>query len=708
LVGTGLNNLALLYERQGRYPEAGPLYKRALGVYETALGPEHNAVGNTLSNLAGLYHTQGRYAEAEPLSKRAFTIAEKALGPDHPNVGIRLNNLAELYRGQGRYADAEPLYKRALAIAEKALGPDHPDVGNRLNNLAVFYASQGRYAETELLLKRSLAIREKVLGSDHPDVGVAVSQTPYKRDGLAETSNIARLAAIDERIGEIDQRLKGEFADYAALSQPETLSIAEVQSELSANEALVLFLDTPEVPPTPEETFLWVITKADHRWVRLDVGTKALTQRVAELRCGLDRATWNGEGALRCADLLKLPVDQAPKDSEPLPFDVGRAHNLYLSLFGQIEDLIKGKHLLIVPSGPLTQLPFQVLVTGKPDAALSITDSFRRAAWLPKRHATTVLPAVSSLKALRRNAKASRAAKRFVGFGNPLLDGPDGRYAVRAKLALDKQDCLRTSSQPTAGLVAARDYTKRVSQRGGVADVADIRSQVPLPETADELCAVARHLRASATDIRLGAHATESEIKSLSERGSLANYRVIHFATHGTLAGELSAGAEPGLVLTPPDKAASDDDGYLTASEIAGLKLDADWVILSACNTAAGGAEGAEALSGLARAFFYAGARAVLVSHWAVHSDSTAKLIANTVGAMTAHKTIGRSEALRRSMLGLIDKGEPREAHPSHWAPFVVVGEGNTQVAPKTMTSDAARPSKRPVKPNWQTEFWRQ
>ena len=118
------------------------------------------------------------------------------------------------------------------------------------------------------------------------------------------------------------------------------------------------------------------------------------------------------------------------------------------------------------------------------------------------------------------------------------------------------------------------------------------------------------------------------------------------------------------------------DDGYLSASEVATLKLDADWVILSACNTAAGGAEGAEALSGLARAFFYAGARALLVSHWAVDSDATVKLITGAVSRMAADKSVGRAEAMRQSMLALIDKGKPNEAHPSYWAPFVVVGEG--------------------------------
>ena len=115
-------------------------------------------------------------------------------------------------------------------------------------------------------------------------------------------------------------------------------------------------------------------------------------------------------------------------------------------------------------------------------------------------------------------------------------------------------------------------------------------------------------------------------LKDLSEQGRLADYAILHFATHGALTGQVQGAAEPGLILTPPAAGTTDaralerDDGYLSASEIAALKLDADWVILSACNTAGGSGENAEALSGLARAFFYAGARALLVSHWEVDS----------------------------------------------------------------------------------------
>jgi CHAT domain-containing protein len=179
--------------------------------------------------------------------------------------------------------------------------------------------------------------------------------------------------------------------------------------------------------------------------------------------------------------------------------------------------------------------------------------------------------------------------------------------------------------------------------------------------------------------MHIGPDASEAELKTLP----LERYRVLHFATHGLLAGDtsqISAGlAEPALVLTPPAQASALDDGLLTASEIAALKLDADWVILSACNTAAGNGHG-ETLSGLARAFLYAGSRALLVSHWPVTSSAAVELTTGAFGAIKADPTLGRAEAMRQSMAALIDTGDDLMAHPSYWAPFSVVGEGDAPI----------------------------
>ena len=423
------------------------------------------------------------------------------------------------------------------------------------------------------------------------------------------------------------------------------------------------------------------MTKTDVRWVRSELGTAALRREVAALRCGLDAAAWHGDGKQRCAELLGKP---APGPKEHLPFDVARSHALYKGLFGEVEDLIKGKHLLIVPSGALTTLPFQVLVTKAPAST-----ELKIAAWLVRDHALSVLPSVASLKALRRTAKPSAGDRPMLGFANPLLDGNqqhqvDGDYYKKlAQMARAETGCAPAPKQRTAALRSLARSPAPVPQVGGLADLNHLRMQTPLPETADEVCVVARSVGAEVSEMRIGARATEREIKRLSASGELARYRILHFATHGVLAGQLSGTREPGLILSPPETATEEDDGYLSASEIAGLKLDADWVILSACNTAGGEGKGeaAEALSGLARVFFYAQARALLVSHWEVDSDAAVKLVTGAIGALSKEKNIGRAEALRRAMLAVMaDTSRPANWvpawHPSVWAPFVVVGEG--------------------------------
>ena len=212
-------------------------------------------------------------------------------------------------------------------------------------------------------------------------------------------------------------------------------------------------------------------------------------------------------------------------------------------------------------------------------------------------------------------------------------------------------------------------------------NVEKVRMLSPLPETTDELCAVARAIGIDPPDavLYLGARATEAQVKQLSGSGKLARARIVHFATHGLIAGETTrlakSRAEPSLILTPPITASDADDGLLTASEVTTLKLNADWVILSACNTAAGDTVGGDAFSGFARAFFYAGARSLLVSHWYVDSQATIRLINNAFRALKDDPKIGRAEAMRRAMSALITAGG-RNAHPTNWAPFVVVGEG--------------------------------
>src|SRR5215831_5444578 len=360
----------------------------------------------------------------------------------------------------------------------------------------------------------------------------------------------------------------------------------EVQRLLGADEALVFFL------AGPKESSAFALTREGFEWRTISLGEKDMAAKVAAFRRGLDVHELTKSVSMGKAQL----------------FDLAAAHELYVALFGPVEALIKDKPLLlIVPSGPLTALPFHLLVTGKPAIAvpqMQINDmaAYRDAAWLVKQHAVTVLPSVASVKALRVFARKGQGTKPMIGFGDPVF-APD-------QAAAPADSTVKMASRTRA----YSDYWHGASvDRARLADALS-----PLPDSAEELKAVAAKLGASASDIHLGSNATEANVKRLP----LADYRLVYFATHGLVAGDVEGLGEPSLALTLPNEPSELDDGLLTASEVAQLKLNADWVVLSACNTVAGGKPGAEALSGLVRAFFYAGARSVLVTHWSVLSDA--------------------------------------------------------------------------------------
>jgi CHAT domain-containing protein len=204
-----------------------------------------------------------------------------------------------------------------------------------------------------------------------------------------------------------------------------------------------------------------------------------------------------------------------------------------------------------------------------------------------------------------------------------------------------------------------------------------------LEDTGDELKAIAAALQADPSKVLyLGKQANEKIVKDMD----LSRYRIVVFATHGLIPGDLDGLTQPALALTAPEVADIDGDGLLTVDEILGLRLNADWVVLSACNTAAGAGAGAEAVSGLGRAFFYAGSRALLLTNWPVDSTSAREIVSGAFRRQAELSQLSRAEALRQSMMAVMESSERKDAagetlythaHPLFWAPYSLMGDGS-------------------------------
>jgi CHAT domain-containing protein len=677
-----------LYSQQGRYADAEILLKGTLTIYQKRLDSDHPELAQQLLFLAQLYNKQGLYAQAKLLFERALAIFEKSVGAEHPYVARTLFELGVLNVGQGHYNDAEPLLKRALAIYEKTVNPNHPLVLGVLNQLAVVYRIQNRYSEAIPLIRRTMAEQTTatwallpiLIGAQgaklispgeafddslvvvqrafHTAAGealnalavrfsagsgrlaelvrkdqdlafqarnldnaliAAVSGEPSMRDAAAEQKIRFQIAATAKERSELDGIFTREFRDYSALSRPEPLKLKEIQALLADDEAVVIV-------DLGAKSYVWAITRASADLKELAVTADEMSKKISALRGLLD------------FDSLK-------------PFDTQASFDLYQKILAPVEDELRAKRRLsFVLNGALTTLPLHLLVTHDPAGK-----ALRDVDWLIRTYAVTVLPSVASLKVLRSMSAKADAVKPLIGFAP----------------AFDRSPRQLQNSRVAAHVTASRGL------RGAIADISEIKARLPpLPEAADELREAAVSVNAAEGGVILGSEATETRVK----HEKLDQYRIVYFATHGLLAGEVAdfvkLNAEPALVLSLPEKSTELDDGLLMASEVAQLKLNADWVVLSACNTAAGEKPGAEALSGLARAFFYAGARSLVVSNWEVKSKSTVALMLGTFAALAADPKLSHAQALQKSMLEMInDSKHPERADPRYWAPFMEVGE---------------------------------
>jgi CHAT domain-containing protein len=710
------NNLAGLLDQQGRYNEAEPLYKRALTIAEKTRRPEDPVTATYLNNFGLLLKHQGHYADADPLFRRAVAIDEKALGPKHPETRYGLGNLAENDEALGKYSDAIANYRLTCAALASpgntrdqradtvqfaqllgsrcsmryslALwgwaahgGGSAPDDRPDALKLEAFTAGQ-RALESAAAdaMSRSAAFAAAVSAAVGPQAR-AYEAALVERDGLdrqiADAIADSRPAAVERRelatrsredtvsrIEGLEAQLRTKAPLYWEFRSPQAVSVAALQAQtgpdaalLREDEALLTFL----VGPGIDRGLVFAVSKQQVAWARLSLSGNALQTRVLRLRQQIDPAGYRLRG------IAVTPNAIAGNDSahvaEPAPrvFDRQAAYELYQALLGDpsIQAVIQSKAvLLFVPSGPLTSLPPGLLVTAPPlGGAASDADAaaLRATAWLLRSKAVALLPAVSSLRTLRQILPASRAVT-----SDPLLAFADPDFHSSASAPPASADSR--SARGSIGLL-----------RGGV-PLGQVMDWLPdLPGTRIEGRALQRALGAGPGALLTGRNASKAQLMARNADGRLAQVRVLEFATHALVVGDVAGLAEPALVLAA---GARPEDGLLLASDAATLRLNADWVLLSACNTASPDAPEDKGFSGLSRAFFYAGATSLLISHWEVLDSVAPVLIPALLRAERDDPLLGHAEALRRASLAILDDpGITDGAKPYAWAPFTLVGE---------------------------------
>ncbi|MDP2626594.1 MAG: CHAT domain-containing tetratricopeptide repeat protein [Candidatus Rokubacteria bacterium] len=685
-------------QHQGRFPEAVALAQTSIALRERAGREESGGVAHSQATLAHALAGLKRYDDAADAAERALRYFD---APGHSWewrmwwAGEMRDLLGQMLRDQKRFAEARAQFEKGLRRRELMFG-ESPRVARSHLSLGRLARAEGDMPAALLSFRRAAEIQIKnraareaatvslvtpyldalldaaqaapgqrqalhaeafaaaqiprgsettralqamatrVAAGDPALAGVvrglqdagrrrdalrsALAQETLKlaeqRDAAREEQLRARYREAEEQAEVFETRLQAQFPRYARLTAEPPATVAEIAPLLRPGEAVAAFL------VSSAETLVFLVRDGETHAHRAKITRRTLEREVKGLRASLD---------------LSGGVER--------PFDVAAAHRLYTLLLGPLADRLAGvTHLIAVPSGPLLSLPLGVLVT-RPPTSPAATD-YRSTTWLVSDRAISVLPSVASLRDLRAVASPSVAPRPFIGFGDPALGGAAGETGAVSSLAA-------------------------LCRQGEPVDAAVLRALPRLPETARELRRIAQVLGADAGSVVLGADATEARVRA----ADLSRYRVVAFATHGLLPGELQCQSEPALVLTPPAVASATEDGLLDASEVAQLKLDADWVVLSACNTAGpDGRLGGESLSGLTRAFFYAGARAVLATHWAVASHATVWLTTGMLGLYAREPALGRAEALRRSQMALA--GDLPTAHPFFWAPFILVGDG--------------------------------
>jgi CHAT domain-containing protein len=443
-----------------------------------------------------------------------------------------------------------------------------------------------------------------------------------------------RIATLQAELAARHRDITARFPEYDALIHPQPPSVAGIRKRLGPNEAFI------SIVPTSTQVVVLAVSAQSASFAVAGTSPAQLDELVKRLRATLD--------------IGEMRAGSAPR------FDADAAFRIQDALLAPVAQVWKGKSQLSVAAGGSPgQIPFAVLLTAAPASGTKIDDAWlRKAPWLVSQASISHVPSASSWAALRDTARMAKggatASKPFYGFGDPLFS---------------------TAQASNSGVTRTAGTTRKVViTRSGGAD-ADLVSSAqydrlpPLPETRDEIVAIAKALGADPQrDTVFGKEASRKNVMATD----LSKHKVIVFATHGLVAGDLPNLSQPALALAATGNDA--ESPLLTLEDVLRLKLDADWIVLSACNTAAADGQAGEAISGLGRGFFYAGAKALLVTHWAVETESAMELTTATFRRFGADLALPRAEALRQAQLGMIASKD--HAHPFFWAPYALIGDG--------------------------------
>lgn len=466
---------------------------------------------------------------------------------------------------------------------------------------------------------------------------------PKKAENLKR--EIEKLRLEDEQI---QAQIRLQSPRYAALTQPKTLSLSEIQSELLDAKTVLL-----EYSLGDARSFLWIATEKSLQTVELPA--KAEIEKLARLFYDALTAR-NKRVKFETADEQRARIAQADADLPEYAAALSR------TILAPAANYLTDKRIIIVPDGALQYVPFAALKIKIP-AKNKGQRTKDKEQFLIETNEIVMQPSASVLAVLQRETKQRQAApKTLAVLADPVFDSSDERYQTQAKLknaakteivafAKEKQTAL-----PNELIRSARDF-----------DLNENFALPRLPFTRREADSIAGFLPPENSKKFVDFAAN----RRAALNAELSQYRFVHFATHSfvnNLHPELS-----GIVLSLIDESGKPQDGFLRVGDVFNLNLPAELVVLSGCRTGLGREIKGEGLIGLTRGFMYAGARRVAVSLWDVDDQATMELMTAFYRKMLGKEQLAPAAALRHAQISLLK--EPRRRHPYYWAAFILQGD---------------------------------